>query len=125
MAKAVVFGCACVIISELTPEDVKRYQLYQPDMLTLADESYKVDLDDDGPGCICDDRASLSKTTSADGKATITVLLDPENDDKTELVRAKIGPCLVKLDRLENQLLAGLEEITKEEDRANAMITVM
>ena len=129
MKKAVVMGCACVIISDLTPEELDNFKKYMPEALTLVDpdspdSSFSLDIDD-GPGHIADTMAAYSRVKSADGKATITVIIDPDADDVLELVQDTIGPSLLKLDKLEKKLLDQREQLAETESTMKSLIDWM
>ena len=124
MAKAIVVGCACVVFSELTPEEIKRCKLYRPDLLTLEGESFSVDIDV-GPGHLCEEDALFSTTSSSEGKATITILLDPEKENKMELVQEQLCASLMKLEQVEQQVLSSRDQLAEEEKRVQAMITML
>ena len=66
--------------------------------------------------------AVYSRTKSADGKATITLLLNPDTENKLELAQEKIGPILVKLQKLEAKLLESVEVVAEIEKKANSLI---
>ncbi len=125
--RVLVAGCACVITSLLTYEEIERYKRYHPEALTMVDEDdghavFTIDVTD-GPGCLTKSRAEFSRMKSADGKATITVLLAPDINDKEAAVKAQICPCLAHLDELEQQLLEKLSMLNDEESKACNMVT--
>ena len=125
MTKAVVMGCACVVFSELTRETVERFRRYEPEALIMEDENgntFTLDLDD-GPGSLTEDHAVLSRTTSEDGRATITLLLDPEAPDKLCMAREKLGPAMIKLEAMEKQLMERTDSLAEEERRVNALFS--
>ena len=127
--KVIVAGCACVVFSELTPEEIERFKRYQPDALTMCDENnpetvFTVDIDD-GPGKLEDSEAVFSRTKSVEGKATITILLDPEEEDKPAMVQEKLGPALLRLRELEAALLSRMDGLAEAEKKVSAMLTLM
>ena len=127
MTKAVLAGCALVIFSELTPDEIDRFKLYQPEALKATDENdpedvFMLDIED-GPGHLEDTEAVYSRTKSADGKATITILLDPEAENKLELVQKNVGRALVKLQKLEEKLLEGIDGVIEREKKVNSLIS--
>ncbi len=127
--KVIVAGCACVVFSELTPEEIERFKRYQPDALTMCDKSnpentFTSDIDD-GPGKLEDSTAVFSRTKSVEGKATITILLDPEEEDKPAMVRQNLGPALIRLRELEAALLNRLDGLAEAEKEVSAMLTLM
>lgn len=128
MTKALVAGCACVVFSVLTPEEIDRFKQYQPEALKLIDEKNPEDvftLDiDDGPGHLGETEAVYSRAKSANGNATITILLDPEEENKLEMVQEKIGRKLIKLQKLEEKLTECVDDIAEVENRANSLISL-
>ena len=124
MEKAVVMGCVCVVVSSLTPEEMKRFACYYPEAMTLKGMNFSLRLDD-GPGSLSEEEARFSRTTTADGKATITILLDPDVEDKAAFVRERIGSALLKLDMLEKQMVGMKEELEETENAASELFTLM
>ncbi len=124
--KAVIMGAACVIFSSLTPEEVDRFKAYRPESLILVDEEreeiFTLDIDD-GPGNLSNEKAVLSRAKSAEGKATITIVLDPEAEDKLDLVKKKLGPAMLRLEALENQLLGMTGDLEETETRIKSMFS--
>lgn len=129
MAKAVVVGCVCVVISDLTPEQIESYKNYQPYLLTMSDENslqdaFTLDMDD-GPGHLDDSGAVFSRTKSADGKATITILVDPAEEDKMAMARNMLGSAMLKLQTMEQMLLGKLDSLADTERRVKDMFCMM
>ncbi len=128
MSKVIIAGCACIYFSNLTPEDMDQYKTYAPEALTMYDEDdeavFSLDIDD-GPGSITLEKAVLSRSKSADGKATVTMLIDPECEDKLRLIQEKIGPAILQLEDLEEQLLENVGKLKERQDKANAMISYL
>ena len=127
--KAVVVGCACVVFSDLTPEQIESFKSYQPHALTMSDENsleeiFSLDIDD-GPGHLEDDGAVYSRTKSAEGKATMTILVDPEHEDKLTVVQNELGSALLKLQKMEQMLLGKLDSLAETEEKAKSLITLM
>ena len=89
--RIIVLGAACIVISSLSPDDVRRFRDYHPETLQLrSDESgeviFSLDMDEEGPGSLNDDHAVYSRIPFAGGKATMTILLDPSVEDRLKLV---------------------------------------
>ncbi len=124
--RAVILGCACVINSRLTVEQYEQFRRYHPEALKLVDEDdrvlFSVDLDD-GPGHIRQEEACFSRTRTPDGKATITVVIDPEIEDKAETVRDRFAAALLHLDELEEHLLEKVGELEEEVKKVEGMIS--
>ncbi len=129
MAKAILAGCALVIFSELTPEEIERFKMFQPEALKMIDENNPEDiftLDiDDGPGYLEETKAAYSRTKSADGKATITILLNPDVKNKLELAQKNVGRALLKLQKLEKKLLEVIDSVNEIEGKVNSLISLM
>ena len=126
MEKAIVMGCACVVISGLTPEEIDRFRRYDPEALTLKRDGetvYTVEIDREGPGSLEEDKAVYSAVKSANGKATITILLDPGAEDKAKLVQDRLGAPLLKLKELEEQILGRKDQLRETEKSVDELIT--
>ncbi len=125
-SKAVVMGCACVIFSSLTPDEIRSFKNLHPEALKVNDEengvTFTIDVDD-SPGHITDEGATFSNVTSAAGKATITVLLDPEIGDPVTAVKEKIGGPLMRLIKQEEHLMELLPKLEDEEKAISQHIT--
>ena len=119
--RALIMGCACVIRSRLTPEQIEKFCIYHPEALELKDEDgevlFSIDVGDGG-GCLTQEGALFSRVTTADGKATITILTDPECENRREAVLGTVGPGLALLDVLEDRLLAMLPDLEQEAEKA-------
>ena len=125
--RVIVMGCACVITSFLTVEQIENFRKYLPEALKLTDETCgkevcSIELDD-GPGSIVDGKVTFSRTRTPDGLASITLLLDPETEDKAEMIKKQIGASLIVLDRLETLLLERLKELEYAMRRMDEMIS--
>ena len=120
-AKVVVTGAAAVLTSEVKLEDWKRVEEFAPDGLRIEDEDsgdilFKV-ATSDGPGSVNEYGVLFG--------STVTVLLDPEEEDKMALVRKNIGPALLDLNLIEAEIPSLLEEIAKKEEEINGHIVQM
>ncbi len=126
-SKAVVMGCACVIFSSLTPDEIKRFKTFHPEALKMKDEDdgsmvFSIDIEN-GAGSLLPEAATFSNVTSADGKATITVLLDPDIEDPMGAVKDRLGKPLMNLIEMEEQLMKMLPNLKEEEEKIDAQIT--
>ena len=125
--RVLVAGCACIVFSKLTPDQIRQFKTYHPEALMMNDKDtgeplFALDLDEDEPGCLNRYGATFSKVTSADGKATITIVLDPAADDPVELVRNRLARPLMLLDEIEQHLLELLPELETEQNAVSGMI---
>ncbi len=128
-ARAVLMGCACVVKSMLTPEQIEKFCVYYPEALVkkndTGEEVFRIDIDRELPGSITPDGAVFSKVTTAEGKATITVIIDPECENRKAVVMEKIGPGLRMLEEMEPKLIAMLSELEEKEKQAWEMFAQM
>ncbi len=115
-------GAACIVFSCFTPDEIRLFKTYRPEALQMKEADteepvFSLDLDEDGgPGSITDEGALFSEITSADGKATITVLVDPSAKERTELAEEKIGGALKRLTYLQELLKKQLPEVKQEQE---------
>ena len=125
-AQATIVGSSCVVKSTLTPEEIKQLKKLHPEALTMTDEDgepvFAIDIDEETPGSINSVGACFGRATSADGKATITVVLDPAADNAVDLVYEKLGKALAYLDDMETQIAEVIPTLAEEEARVKAMI---
>ena len=123
--RAIVMGCACVITSRLTVKQIENFKRYMPEMLVMVDEEGKsvftIDISHEA-GCLEDDKAVYSSTKTPDGKATITVVIDPDAEDKVELVKKHFGVALLRLEEIEKGLLSCLDNLNEEIQKVDGMI---
>ena len=123
---AVIQGSACVITSALTAEQIKRFKKYHPEWLTLYEEDdpiFAIGYDPEGPGSIDGNGAMFGSAADAEGHATITVMLNPAEEDLEKLVSDRIGRALLKLKDLEEMLVDELADLDAEEAAIRAAIT--
>ena len=126
-SKVVIMGLACVVKSSMTLEELRHIRDNYPELLEMHDEKNEViftlELDEDGPGSLEKDGAVFSRATTADGKATMTILLDPEAaDDRLALVRKLLGLPLQRLMQMEEKIAEQLPEV--EKDRAEVLANI-
>ena len=123
--RAIVMGCACVITSKLTVEQIENFKQYMPEMLTMVDEEGKpvftVDIGD-AAGCLENDKAVYSNTKMPDGKATITILIDPDEEDKPGIVKKYFGIALLRLEEIEQGMLSYTDELNETIRKVDRMI---
>ena len=126
-AQAIVVGSSCVVKSTLTPAEIKRIKKFHPEALMMDDEDgdpiFAVDIDETMPGSINNNGACFGNATSQDGKATITVVLDPAVENTEDLVYDKLGRALMYLKEMEEHIAEILPELDTEEREIRAMIT--
>lgn len=125
-AQAFIMGSSCVIKSRLSPEQIGLVKKYHPEKLCLYNEEgealFKIDVDGTSPGSINKNGACFGNATTPEGKATITIVLDPAVEDTVELVRDKLGYALTCLKTMESKILEVIPEIEQEEAEIRSMI---
>ena len=128
-AQAIIVGSSCVVKSTLTPSDIKRIKKFHPEALVMEDEDgdpvFAIDIDEEMPGSINNNGACFGNATSSDGKATITIVLDPAAENTEDLVYERLGRALMYLKDMEEQLAEALPELDTEEREIRSMITRM
>jgi len=128
-AEAVVVGSACVIKSTLTPDQIKQIKKLHPEWLTMVDDNgepvFAMDIDETLPGSLNEYGAVFGNSTSSDGKATITVVIDPEAEDPAQVVEETLGGALLSLDEMETALAEELPNLQAEVEKVKSMITRM
>lgn len=106
--KAIISGSACVVFSSLTLEEIKELKRNHPEMLVLKDDAGQaaltLDVEDQTAGKIDEYSVIFGPAVSREGKATITLLIDPKEDDTMGMIREEIGDALMKLSELENKI---------------------
>lgn len=107
--RAIIMGPTCTVFSSLKLDEWKWIQSNHSDFLKIADErgnvSFSVELSNDMPGYIEDNKVVFGCTPSQDGYAIITVLLDPENEEPEKLVTASLSEGIMKLAMIESMAL--------------------
>lgn len=128
-AQAIVVGSSCVVKSTLTPDQIKLVKKMHPEALVMYDDNdemcFRLDIDETTPGSINTYGACFGNATSSDGKATITVVIDPAAEDAADVVYEKIGRALLYLKELEEQLTEILPQMDREEREIRSMIIRM
>lgn len=128
-AQAIIVGSSCVIKSTLTSAEIKRVKKLCPDALVMVDDNnepvFAIDINENMPGSINDNGACFGNATDAEGKATITVVLDPSAPDTEALVFDQLGRNLMRLKEMEEHIANILPEIDTEEQKIKEMIVKM
>jgi len=108
--KAFLAGSMCVIISSLSADEIKHTKDTNPELLQLLDKAgepcFALDIED-GYGSIKEYGAVYGSQVTREGKVTITLLLNPAEQDLRGLVQTRLGAALGQLARLERRLLTG------------------
>ena len=120
-----ISGASAVLVSDVTLEDWHRVEKYAPEMLKIVSEDgdplFKV-MTTCGSGSVNENGVSFGSYTNDGGKATVTVLLDEEIEDKTQAVKEIMGSALLDLNEIENELPDVLKEIAEKEAEIDKLI---
>lgn len=125
-----IAGSACVIESEAKLEDIKLLEKFRPAALTLTEgkDSHKEVVfavgTTKGNGSINAFGASFGTATTADGKATITMMIPEGTDKPKEWAVDKIGVAILQLNKVEEQFNGAVEEVKVEQQAVADCITV-
>ena len=127
-ARIQVLGCAAVVISAVDLEDWKLVEKHDPDGLRMVNEKgdtlFRVTTDK-GPGCLVKERAEFGASVTQDGKATITILLDPDSDDKMSMVRDALAGPLMDLIEIEKTVPALKNDVLKKLKEAESCMSLL
>ena len=117
-SKSLVVGCACIIFSEFTPDELRDFQCFMPEALTMRDDHgdpiFAISLEETSPGSLNEYGAVFSNKTNKQGHATITIVIDPECEDTEKLVRDSLGSSILRLIRMEQHLLMKQSELDEK-----------
>lgn len=128
-ATATVIGNAFVVTSELKLEDLEAIKKYRPAALTAYEKDedghkepvFKIGLTKTSAGEISKMGAIFGEATDADGHARLTMSFEgnPEQDEMID----RVGPAIVRLNKMEEDLAAVLEAIAADKEAAKNAIT--
>ena len=126
--KAKIIGCACIIASAFTVDELRDFQRYMPEALTKRDEKgepiFAISLDETSPGSLNKYGATFSRKATKAGNATITNLLDPECDDMEDMVRDQLGSAILRLVDMEEYLMKKFSELHGRKEMLDLHISV-
>ena len=120
-----ISGASAVLVSDVTLEDWERVEKYAPEMLKVVDEdgepvfAVKTCC---GGGSVNKFGVCFGSYTNEGGKATVTVLLDEDIDDKNTAVKDIMGSALLDLNEIEKELPDLLKEIADKEAEIEKLI---
>ena len=126
-AKATIAGSACIVTTTLKPEEIQTLKDLAPEALTLVDEDtgeevFGLDYTPGAPGSLTAYGANLGSQTDSEGFCTITILLNPEEEDPKDLVYRSLGRPLMLLEELENSIHEFLPQLKEQEEKIKAKI---
>ena len=119
-----ISGASAVLVSDIALEDWERVEKYAPEALKIVDEEgdpvFMVKTGTGG-GSINKFGVCFGSYTNT-GKATVTVLLDEDVDDKLAAVKDIVGTALLDLNEIEKELPDVLKEINDKEAEIEKLI---
>jgi hypothetical protein len=129
-ASVEINGAAVVVTSGVKLEDWKRIEKYAPELLKIVDAEtddvlFKVKTSCNGGGTINKNGVCFGPEAYAnsEGYATITILLDPEVEDKKAAVKEMFGSALIDLNSIEKEAPDVLKDIAEKEAEIDSLIT--
>lgn len=127
-AKLYILGCAAVVISGVKLEDWKTVEKYEPNALKIVGEDgnpvFKV-MTSEGSGSITRYGVVFGEAVNDDGMATVTVLIEPEIENKYEAVMDIAGSALHDLITIEKEIPKVLEEIRTMKEEIDTHVVQM
>ena len=126
--KVYIVGCVAVIVSTVALEDWRLVERYAPKKLTVVDEDgntvFTVRTDCGGGRCTHDELV-WGEAADENGKATITILLDTDIDNKREAVMDICGSALLDLMDIEKEMPNFLKEIREKLAKVESCIITL
>lgn len=121
-----ISGASAVLVSDVALDDWKRVEKYAPEMLKIVEEEtgdplFKICCGEGG-GSINEYGVCFGSYTNEGGKATVTVLLDDDIEDKTVAVKEIMGSALLDLNDIEKELPGVLKDIADKEAEIEKLI---
>lgn len=124
-AKIYILGAAAVLVSGVKLKDWELVEKYASDHLKITDECGEISFfiqTASGGGSVTKEGVSWGSYTSAEGNATVTVLLDEDVENKKEAVMDIMGRALLRLLDIEKTLPEILEQIRTDETKIGGQI---
>ena len=120
-----ITGASAVLVSDVTLEDWQRVEKYAPEMLKITDEegeaTFKV-MTCGGAGSVNEYGVCFGSYVNDGGKATVTVLLDEEVEDKLQAIKDTMGSALLELNSIEKAIPDVLKDIAHKEAEIDKLI---
>jgi len=120
-----ISGASAILVSDVTLEDWERVQKYAPEALKIVDEDgnavFKVKTSE-GAGSVNEYGVVFGTYMNDGGKATVTVLLGENVDDKKAAVKDIMGSALIDLNSIEKELPTILKDIDEKEAEIDKLI---
>ena len=120
-----ISGASAVLVSDVKLEDWERVEKYAPEALKIVDEDGETVFmvtSRRGAGSVNKYGVCFGSYQNDGGKATVTVLLDDEVEDKRAAVKEIMGSALLDLNDIEAELPAVLADIAEKEAKIEELI---
>jgi hypothetical protein len=120
-----ISGASAVLVSDVTLEDWEKVEKYAPDAMKIVDEEgntvFKV-MTCVGTGSANSYGVCFGSHTNEGGKATVTILLDDEVEDRVQAVKDVIGQALLDLNEIEKEIPQIMKDINDKEAEIDKLI---
>lgn len=120
-----ISGACAILVSDVARESWERVEKYAPEALKIVDEEgetiFKVKTTC-GTGSVNEYGVCFGTYTNEGGKATVTVALDEEIEDKKAAVKDIMGAALLDLNSIEKELPQVLKDIAEKEAEIEKLI---
>lgn len=120
-----ISGACAILVSDVALENWERVEKYAPEALKIIDEEgetlFKVKTTC-GTGSVNEYGVCFGTYTNEGGKATVTVALDEEIEDKKAAVKDIMGAALLDLNSIEKELPQVLKDIAEKEAEIEKLI---
>jgi len=123
-AQVEISGGSAVLVSGVALDDWKKIEKYAPEALKLYEDEelvFKVKTSCGG-GSVNEFGICWGSYTNDGGKATVTVLLDEEVEDKVAAVKEIMGSALLDLNQIEKDVPDVLKQIADKEAEIDKLI---
>ena len=130
MAKFVVAGHTCILVSGVKMEDIRKVERFAPEILTLKDEDgnpvFKVTTDHCGEGTFSEFGVEFSCTPDMNGYpiATLNVRGADDVEELKTIIAEEFGMVVTNLAKVEALIPQALEEINASIAAAKAKIEI-
>lgn len=126
--KVYIMGRAAVIVSSVALKDWQLVEKYAPEALKVVDEEGNTVFTvrtESGPGRCVKEGIVWGEAAEPDGKATITILIDDDIENRQEAVMDICGSALLDLMTIEKEMPNLLKEIREKLEEIESCITVI
>lgn len=123
-AKVFIGGSAAIVKSAYKLEQWKKALKYDPDLGVYDEDGnvlFRVFVAD-GPGSLSENGVEFSSVASEDGYATVTIMVDPSEENKKDAIKNALGLALIYLNDVEDSLEEVLRDAEKYDKEIDEMV---